>query len=450
VSLARRLLNRPAEEQRSISSLADYVTAATSLTYRPAIEQTLADGHRAQMAAGDFGGNSARYSGNGPIASLVSFRAATFAAGRFRWLRIREGRPSEFYGTPALRLLERPWIGGTTQDLLSRMETDASLSGNAYLTTEQRSGGTVELVRLSPDSVDVVLEELPSGVGWRKIGFIFHPDPHGRDPRQAKFLLVNQVAHYMPMPDPHSPWRGMSWMTPLVREVFADDMTTRHVGRYFENAATPNAIARYPETMDVTKVRAYAALFEETLAGPANAGKTAHLGGGVDLTIVGANLRDTEARLMRAAGETRFASAAGVPPVLVGFSEGSESSSYAHYSAARRRYVDATLHPLWGNIAGSMEVVAPPPDPGTRLAIDGRDVPLLREDSKDEAAIRQMTAGTMRTLIDTGYTPESVARFAQSGDFGLLVHTGLFSVQLQAPGAPGAAAAPPSAVQEGE
>ena len=99
------------------------------------------------------------------------------------------------------------------------------------------------------------------------------------------------------------------------------------------------------------------------------------------------------------------------------------------------------------NMAGSLETLRPAPGPDARLYYDARDVPFLREDEKDSAEIAEMKARTIRTYVDGGYTPESAKAAVESGDEGLLEHTGYFSVQLQAMGQP---AAPNGAVTPDE
>ncbi|WP_199844194.1 hypothetical protein [Streptomyces sp. RTd22] len=79
-----------------------------------------------------------------------------------------------------------------------------------------------------------------------------------------------------------------------------------------------------------------------------------------------------------------------------------------------------------------------PPGGGSgaiRLWYDARDVPFLREDRKDAAEIQGIQSRTIRALLDAGFTPESVVAAVEAEDYTLLVHTGLFSVQLQKPGA---------------
>ena len=52
---------------------------------------------------------------------------------------------------------------------------------------------------------------------------------------------------------------------------------------------------------------------------------------------------------------------------------------------------------------------------------------------EDLAEVRNLEAQQVRTLTDAGFTPESVIDAVTTGDFNLLKHTGLYSVQLQPP-----------------
>ena len=58
-------------------------------------------------------------------------------------------------------------------------------------------------------------------------------------------FLAGEVAHFAPIPDPEARFRGMSWLTPVIREVMADKAATLHKERFFENAATPNLIGKF-------------------------------------------------------------------------------------------------------------------------------------------------------------------------------------------------------------
>ena len=166
--------------------------------------------------------------------------------------------------------------------------------------------------------------------------------------------------------------------------------------------------------------------------GVENAYKTLHLGPGLDATVVGANFQQMTFTDTQGRGETRLASAAGVPPVFVGFSEGLKGSSLneGNFKAARRRFADATMHPLWSRAAGSLARVMPR-ERGARLWYDGRQVPFLREDEKDAAEIQHTKAKALRELLDAGWKPDSARAAIVNDDWASLAHSGKFSIQLQ-------------------
>lgn len=413
---------------RGISSLEEYIAAVSGQVYGPAVQQTLTDGRTVQAAPDTLRGHAGRFASNGVVFACIATRLSVFSGTRLAYQRLRQGRPSELFGDESLRILERPWTGGTTQDLLSRMLLDTDLAGNSYW---RRDGN--ELTRLSPDRVDVVLERTET-YGMRKVGYAYWPDGHRGDITQMVPLLLGEVAHFAPIPDPIAEYRGMSWLSPLIREVLADDLMTQHKRAFFNNGATPNMVIKHGAGATREQVERFQAMFDDTHTGVENAYRTLQIGGGADVTVVGKDLKELDFKIVQGAGETRIAAAAGVPPILVGLSEGLASGTYSNYGQARRRFGDGTLHPLWGNLAGSLQTLVPPPG-GSRLWYDARDIPFLREDSKDAAEIAQKQATTMASLVQAGYTPESVQRAVGSGDFGLLEHSGLYSVQLQSPGA---------------
>lgn len=429
-------------EARAISTIDDYAMALQdALGYGGfsalGITQTQ-PGQAAEKAPGDLPGYAQLFATNPVIWACMVARQMVFSAPRFVWQRLNNGTPSSLFGSTELRLLEAPWMGGTTQDLLSRVIQDADLAGNSYW---MRDGD--ELVRLRPDWVYIVLErrEFRGGhLGWRKIGFVYQ-EP-GEEPVP---LLADEVVHFAPVPDPLATYRGMSWLTPVIRETQNDNLMARHKRKFFENAATPNLVVRLAREVSPEAFAKFKAKMEANHQGVDNAYRTLYLGGGADVTVVGKDFKEIDFSAVQGAGETRIAAAAGVPPVIVGLSEGLKAATYSNYGQARRRFADGTIHPLWQNAAGSFGNVLRPPGGGAsgavRLWYDSRDVPFLREDARDAADIQGVQSRTIRTLVDAGYTPESVMAAVTSSDWSLLVHTGLFSVQLQAPGTATASAA---------
>lgn len=420
-----------------------YVQAVGNL---PALQQTMPVQHAEPIPDSFVGYVQAAYKSNGVIFACMLARQLAFSSVRFTWQRLNVGKPSELFGTQALSLLETPWVGGTTQDLLTRTIQDADLAGNSYWT--ERAG---QLIRLRPDWVYIIAEpimvpglnrddterQIPAQLGWNRLGYVYVEGglQSGNEP---VFLWADEVVHFAPIPDPTASFRGMSWLTPIIRELQADKLMTDHRVRFFENGATPNMVVKHAEGAAVEKVRRFVQEMEENHTGVANAYKTLHLYPGADATVVGANLKELEFKVTQGGGETRIAAAARVPPIIVGLSEGLAAATYSNYGQARRAFADGTLHPLWGNAAGSFSPLLRQPREEfrgqVRLWYDARDVPLLREDAKEAAQIGEIQARTIRTLVDGGYTPDSAMRAVISGDYSLLQHTGLFSVQLQKPG----------------
>lgn len=447
----------PTDEQRY--STDDYIAWLNAFTYQgttyspPGIQQTLA-GEAESAPQGFVGMAEQAWGGNAVVFACMAVRQLVFSAIRFQWQDFNNGRPAGLTGNPALRPLEVPWPGGTTQDLLNRMIQDADLAGNFYAirdTPLARIGGdtsTFEIVRLRPDWVVNVREprNIRGGqVGWRRMGIAYFEGGYGSGNDPVAFQ-AGEFAHFAPHPDPLANWRGMSWLTPVVREIQADGQMTTHKRKYFENGATPNIIVKYPVGAREEDMRAVAKLFAETYEGVDNAYKTLHIGGGADLSVVGSDMAQVDFRSVQGAGETRIAAAAGTPPAVVGLSEGLSGSSLnaGNYMAARRRLADGTAHPLWQNASGSLApLIATPSTLGAqwpiyqkgfmRLWYDARDVPFLREDEKDAAQIGQIRAASIRQYIDAGFEPGSARDAVDKGDLTLLKHTGLFSVQLQPP-----------------
>jgi len=161
--------------------------------------------------------------------------------------------------------------------------------------------------------------------------------------------------------------------------------------------------------------------------------RTLWLAGGADVKVIGADMKQLDFKVTQGAGETRIASAGGVPPIIAGLSEGLDASTYSNYGQACRAFADLWARPSWRQAAGALESILQVP-PMSRLWYDDRDIPFLQDDLLDESEVASRRAVTIRQLVDAGYTPETVVPAVMANDFTKLVHSGLYSVQLQAPG----------------
>ena len=232
----------------SLDQLAGYFSYNNNL-YPYGINQTYANSAE-QPIGSDFSGlvNGA-YKSNGVVFACMVARQLLFSEARFQFRQLRNGRPGPLFGGPRLAILEQP--GGprssqTTGDLLARMIADADLSGNWF---GLRDGDRVQ--RLRPDWVDIALT---SGSGMEDaglmydaevVGYLYHPGGRNSEYDPVPFL-ADEIAHFAPLPDPIARFRGMSWLTPVVREIMADSAATTHKGKFFEQGATSNAIVKVP------------------------------------------------------------------------------------------------------------------------------------------------------------------------------------------------------------
>jgi phage portal protein BeeE len=406
------------------------------------------NGHRYLLSGGSAGYNktedietsfsgyiSGLYKSNGIVFAIILARMLLFCEARFAWFEINEnGEDGKPKGRGGLDVLERPWPNGGTGELLARMEQDVSLGGNFYAI---RDGD--RLRRLRPDWVTIVLTAPPAESSESEVaGYWYHP---GRSYSNAgepapgdDVYLPGEVCHWSPLPDPDAQYRGMSWLAPVVREVQADKSAMEHKLNFFTNGATFGAIVSAKESLTNTQYKEWKANFEGVHSGAGNAYKTLFLASPVDTSVTTANMQQLDFKVTVGAGETRLCAAGGVPPIIVGLSEGLASATYSNYGMARRKFGDHWAHPQWKSASQALAALVEAPDGDVRLGVNTKGIAFLREDAKDLAEIQQIKASTLSTLIMAGYTPDSAAAAVEAEDLSLLKHTGLTSVQLVPPG----------------
>jgi phage portal protein BeeE len=441
-TLLQRLRGPGAAEQRY--SLDQYLADVQNMyfngvAYAPI--QTTYGQQTVESIDADFAGVVAgAYKRNGIVFACQVSRLSVFAQAPFAWQQMRAGRPADLFWTDGLRPLQKPWTNGSEGELLARMIQDVDQAGNAYIRRRPpTSTSDNALERLRPDWVDIVLAGDPQMMTPTVVGYLYYPGGRGSG-KKPQALSVDEVAHWSPYPDPIATFRGMAPLTPVIREVVADNAATRHKSEFFDRAATPNLAIKFDPSISLEKFQQFKAAMEAEHAGPDNAWKTLYLGGGADTTPVGLSFKDMDYKAIQGLGETRIAAAFGVPAVIAQISEGLSGSSLnaGNFSAARRLFADKTMRWLWKDCCQQLERVVDVPN-RARLWIDERQVSFLREDQKDAAEIQSTQAQTIASLVREGFTPESVIAAVQNEDLSMLQHTGLVSVQLNKPGAPGAA-----------
>lgn len=357
------------------------------------------------------------YAGNSIVWSVISARMRLFSEARFQY---RNLKTKAVFGTGDLGVLENPWPNGTTGELLARMLLDVDLAGNAFV---RLVDGRLE--RLRPDWVTIVSVERD---GYREIlGYAYEADGITAQP---DFFDVDEVAHWSPYPDPLAQFRGISWLTPVVREINADIAMSVHKQRFFDNAATPNLVVKYQQPLGEEKAKKILGAIEARHQGAMQAYKTMVLDSAADVTVVGSDFQQMAFTALQSAGEARIASAAGTPPIVAGLQAGLDASTYSNYGLALRNFADTTMHSLWRGVCAALsKLVEVPAD--SELWFDTRDIPALRDAERDRQEANQFASVAAANLVNTNWEPESIKAFLASGDFAQLKHTGLLTVQQQ-------------------
>lgn len=387
------------------------------------------------------------YKGDGPVFSAIADRQRIFSQARFAWQQFRNGRGGDLFTNDDLWLLQKPGPNMTTGELLSRMDVTASLAGNYYATTADDNGrigraatGTGRRIAyLRPDWVTIIVgshNDDPNAVDAKVVAYEYRPKTTALSVQSEPVLLLpSEVCHYSPQPDPAARFRGMSWLTPIIREIQSDKAATVHKERFFKNGAQLSTVIALKD-IDEDGFDEFVENYNKSHVGAENAYKTLFLLGGADVTTLTADLKQLDFKATQGAGETRIAMASGMHPVILGMSEGLAGSSLneGNFGAARRLVADKTMRHLWSVAAASLQTLVTPPNSSTQLVPDLREVAFLREDAKDLAEIQGIESRSIRTLLDAGYEGDSVIEAVTTGDWVRLRHSGLYSVQLQPPG----------------
>lgn len=399
------------------------------------MSQTYAD-NRVREVSGTLPGYMSALKQSPPAFAAEMVRALVLSEARFTFRNLPWSQtPRRLFGNRNLGVLERPWPNGTTGDLIARMEWHAGVAGNAFTIRQP-----TRLRTLRPDWVMIVYgsdqepDDAAHALDGEIIGYAYCNGGFSSGNR-IQTVLPPDMAHWAPLPDPELAGMGMSWITPAVREIQGDIAATNHKIEYFKNAATPNMVVKGITAPTSAQFNEIVDSMERQHAGVANAYKTLYLAAGSDATVVGAHLGQIDFKSTQGAGETRVSVLSRVPASILGISEGLSGSSLnaGNFTAARRMFADSWIYPSLQNLAASLAVLVNVPS-DAELWFDTADMPLLREDAKDAAEIMQLQASTIVALVNGGFTPDSAKAAVLAQDPSLLKHTGLLSVQLQAPG----------------
>jgi phage portal protein BeeE len=355
------------------------------------------------------------YQSNGVVFACTLVRMMMLAEATFKFRSLAD---KHLFGNEDLRILEYPWPGATAGELWARMEQSSSTGGNAFVAKVEDD----ELLMLPADEVVIVSEVVTSSAGVRykrPIGYDWDPDrfpgPTGRDSK-AQFFTTDEVAHWSPIPDPLARFRGMSWLTPVLREVASDSAMTAYKTLYMDHGSPVTAVkydrALKPESVDYLMDR-IAAKF----GGVKNAWRPLIFDQGAE-PVLSAGLDVLDFRNVQAGGELRICAAAGVSPILIGLraADGGET-----YQSAMRQFADMHARPLWRSACAALQHLVPNvPDRGVQLWFDTSDIAALQAAETEKAQVTQVSAAAILTFIQAGMTSDSAILATNAGDLSLL------------------------------
>jgi len=358
------------------------------------------------------------YQSSGPVFAVFFTRMSLLSQAEFKFQRRSD---SSLYGNTDLKLLEVPWPNGTSSDLLARMEQDRGMAGNAYV----RKVSDGELVRMRPDTVTIISEEVKDDLGriWKRpAGYSEDLGPLGYSDREPQIYDTDEVAHWAPDPDPVAQWRGMSWLTPVLREITGDSGLTEYKIAHVSNGAMPGVILKYSQKLSDDAIRKLRTRIAAKFGGPDNAGKTLVLDEGADLLVAGSSLEQLQFTTVQGAGVERILAAGAVPAEVCGLTAGGTTSASAGYETAMRRFADLWARPSWRSACSALEVLVPhaADRDGVRLWYDVGGIAALREGELARAQSTLVRSQALAAFVNAGFTRESAIQAAESGDLSLL------------------------------
>ncbi len=382
-----------------------------------------------------------------PAFAAEMVRAAVLSQARFIFRSRSSGQtPRKLFGNRDLSILERPWTNATQSELIARMEWHAGLAGNAYVV---RRGDQLQVLRpdwvailygsnSQPDDPMFALDRRIIGYVYANGGLTVSPGTVSGMRYEPETLLPDEVAHWSPIPDPEGADIGQSWFTPAIQDTRVDKAATEHKIRFFTNGATPNLVIKGIPAVTQNQFNEIVEMLESRHAGVANAFKTLYLTAGADATVVGSNWKDMDLKNIQGGVETRIAMLSRVPAPILQIAEGLAGSSLnaGNFGMARRIFADTWVYPTLQDLCSALSVLVKVPG-DAELWFDTTDMPLLRDDAKDLAEIIKEQMLAMESGVRAGWKPDAVVRTVMSNNPAELLgqHTGLFSVQMQQPGA---------------
>ena len=217
----------------------------------------------------------------------------------------------------------------------------------------------------------------------------------GGEDKNAMHISVDQMAHWSPIPDPLANFRGMSWLTPILREVYADSAMTAYKTMYMDHGQPVQTI-KYPAKLRPDTVDAIVERIMSKYGGVSNSWKPLIIDQSAD-PIMSAPLKDLDYRAVQAGGEERICyGGRGAAVVEVGIRSAEQNETW---ETAARRFSDVYARlQRGGPSAPSLQKFVPNiPAKGVQLWYDTTDIAALQAAETERAQVTQVQAAAALT-----------------------------------------------------
>lgn len=204
--------------------------------------------------------------------------AGSIAAQKIRVYEGRLGEKREVQNTDQALVLSQPVLGVSDFDWLYDIAVSLEACENAYLQKRKDRNGVVrELPVIPAQYVSAYLDR-----DGRKV-FEVGQDKYGPD-------TILHIRGQTINGGPFGVSRIYQHRDPLGAQLAAQ----RFEGAYFQNSARPDLVVVYPHGVSKKQHDEWAADWDSTHGGPANAGKPHALGGGADIKTIPISMRDAQ------------------------------------------------------------------------------------------------------------------------------------------------------------
>jgi HK97 family phage portal protein len=218
--------------------------------------------------------------------------------------------------------------------------TYLDLAGNCYwLVQRARDGLPAELWPLRPDLVRVLPSMDPRV--WR-YGYVLDPSAAARGQEPEVVPIPPGDLIHIKYPNPLDPYFGQAPLRPASRASTLDNAATDFVDGLLRNDAVPRVVVTTQQEINQTVADKLRAMWRRNT----RRGEPSFLQMGMDIKVLGLNLRDLEFPDLRTISESRICMALGVPPILVGAKVGLDRSTFTNYGEARVSFWEETVMPL--------------------------------------------------------------------------------------------------------